>query len=236
MLQFNSELFKGLIFMRINVNLRIKNSRHSHVFADSHRRGGFTLIELLIVIAIVSALSVVVVLALNPAQLLKQARDSNRASDLSTLKMTVSLYLSDVSGPNIAVASLGYTSCYLSTIINNGTGTAKCGVFVSSYLTGNNGSTSALFNKKVNGTGWLPVNFTQISIGSPVGGAMPTDPVNNATYYYAYAASGTSLTFELNAFMESDKYGSGGPKDVETKDGGDNGQTLESGSAPGLAL
>ena len=40
-------------------------------------RRAFTLIELLVVIAIIAVLAVVVVLVLNPAQLLKQARDSS---------------------------------------------------------------------------------------------------------------------------------------------------------------
>ncbi|MBI5221157.1 MAG: prepilin-type N-terminal cleavage/methylation domain-containing protein, partial [Candidatus Liptonbacteria bacterium] len=36
---------------------------------------GFTLIELLVVIAIIAILAAVVILTLNPGQLLKQARD-----------------------------------------------------------------------------------------------------------------------------------------------------------------
>jgi prepilin-type N-terminal cleavage/methylation domain-containing protein len=50
-----------------------------------HNRHDFTLIELLVVIAIIAILSVIVILTLNPAQLLMQARDSNRISDMSTL-------------------------------------------------------------------------------------------------------------------------------------------------------
>lgn len=42
----------------------------------SNRRNSFTLIELLIVVAIVAILAIVVVLTLNPAELLKQSRDS----------------------------------------------------------------------------------------------------------------------------------------------------------------
>jgi prepilin-type N-terminal cleavage/methylation domain-containing protein len=46
---------------------------------------GFTLIELLVVIAIIAILSVVVVLSLNPAEMLRRGRDSNRLSDMDTL-------------------------------------------------------------------------------------------------------------------------------------------------------
>src|SRR5271163_765603 len=60
-------------------------------------RKGFTLIELLVVIAIIAILAVVVILTLNPAELLRQARDSNRESDFATLKSAIGLYSADVS-------------------------------------------------------------------------------------------------------------------------------------------
>ncbi len=46
---------------------------------------GFTLIELLIVIGILAILATVVILVINPTELIKQARDSNRLSDLGIL-------------------------------------------------------------------------------------------------------------------------------------------------------
>src|ERR1035438_1141793 len=94
------------------------------------KKGGFTLIELLVVIAIIAILSVVVVLTINPAELLRQSRDSNRVSDMSTLRTAVSLYLSSVTNFNLASSSGGYAACYLSTKPGNGTTTAKCGVFL----------------------------------------------------------------------------------------------------------
>ena len=187
---------------------------------------GFTLIELLVVIAIVAVLSVVVILTLNPAELLKQARDSSRVSDAATLKSAVSLYLADYSSPNLAVG--GYANCYPSV-----TGlAANCAArFSSSYTT----YASATSSRQVDGTGWLPINFSLISSGSPVGN-LPIDPVNNTTYFYAYAASSTSLTFEVSMNMESTRYAQNGGGDVETTDGGNSSSTYEVGTAPGLAL
>ena len=87
----------------------------------------------------------------------------------------------------------------------------------------------------MNGTGWLPVNFTSISSGAPVGN-LPVDPVNNTTYYYAYAASGTNLTFEMDAKMESTKYSLGGGSDVGSADGGSSSSLYEVGTVGGLVL
>lgn len=186
---------------------------------------GFTLIELLIVIAIVAILSVVVVLTLNPAELLRQSRDSNRISDMSTLRSAISLYLADVTVPSIGASA----TCYAST------STASLGVSCGGrFITTT--AISALTGRGVNGTnGWLPVNFTQISSGAPLGG-LPVDPVNNATYFYSYAASSTSLVFEVNADMESSRYANGGSGDVESTDGGSSSTVHEVGTAPGLAL
>ena len=56
----------------------------------SEKTKGFTLLELLIVIGILAILAGVVVLVLNPAELLRQARDSQRISDLSTMRSAIS--------------------------------------------------------------------------------------------------------------------------------------------------
>ena len=55
----------------------------------NNKKKGFTLIEFLVVIAIIAILAVVVVLTLNPAELLRQARDSNRVSDFATFKSAI---------------------------------------------------------------------------------------------------------------------------------------------------
>ena len=56
---------------------------------------GFTLIELLVVIAILAILAVAVVLVLNPAEFVRQSRDSARLQDLSTLNKALVLYQVD---------------------------------------------------------------------------------------------------------------------------------------------
>jgi len=197
---------------------------------------GFTLIEILVVIAIIAILAVVVVLTLNPAELLRQSRDSSRLSDFATLKSALSLYVTDNVTSNLASTSLGYSACYLSVPSPNGTSTAKCGVFTNTYAGGNASTSSALY-KNNNSTGWLPVNFSQLSYGSPLS-ALPVDPVNNGNYYYAYAATSiaTGNYYELDTFMESKKYNASGTNDVVSTDGGDNNQAYEVGSQLKLNL
>lgn len=196
--------------------------------------GGFTLIELLVVIAILAVLSVVVVLTLNPAGLLQEARDSNRISDLGLLKNTVSLYLADVPGGNLASSSFGYGACYLSTTSGNGTTTSNCGVFTNNYTQNVSGTPAAY--RLTDSTGWLPVNFSKVSFGTPLS-ILPIDPVNSKSYYYSYAAttSGNNY-FELNAFMESRKFMASGTADVVSTDGGNSPSIFESGNQPGLTL
>jgi prepilin-type N-terminal cleavage/methylation domain-containing protein len=193
----------------------------------NRKQKGFTLIELLVVIAIIAILAVVVVLTLNPAELLRQARDSNRISDFATLKSSLGLYEEDVSSTNLGT----YTTLYSSQ--TNGT-TNISTTYIGTSTPGNWGFQSAdVFSvtttpsRAVNGTGWLPVAFSNISSGAPIG-SLPVDPINNASFTYAYVASGTA--YKLAAKMESAKYGFGGSNDVVSTDGGNSTSTYEQGS------
>ena len=199
----------------------------------SKRLRGFTLIELLVVIGIIVVLSVVVVLTLNPAELLKQERDSNRVSDMATLKSSLSLYMADVTSPNLASSSNGYASCFA---IGSSTASGNCTVAIGTYQRFFRGvgiwiSTGTVANQlNVNSTGWLPVSFDLISSGSPIS-ALPIDPVDNSTYFYGYSATTTpNLAYKLSAKMESGKYSKGGSADIETADGGSASTTYEVGT------
>lgn len=202
-------------------------------------RKGFTLIELLIVIGIIAILAAAVVLTLNPAELLRQSRDSTRISDLATLKSALALYLADVTSPDLGSS----VNCY----VHDGTATENCvprfGTVPSIPVN------VADPDRLVNGGGWIPVNFETISSGAPLA-ALPVDPVNNATYFYAYrpgntatpatACSGTGsggcTVYELSADMESTKFASGGGSDVEGTDGGNSTTIYEAGTRAGLNL
>lgn len=178
---------------------------------------GFTLIELLIVIGITAFLFAALIITLNPAELLRQARDSTRISDLANIRNAIGMYLADVSSPDLASSTGRYANCYTSatatTCYANTVGAAG---FATVTVT----STQVANRRNNNATGWLPVNFTAISSGAPFG-QLPLDPTNDASHYYGYAATSTNLSFKLTANgIESAKFGLNGSGDVVNNDGG----------------
>ena len=194
------------------------------------------MIELLIVLAIIAILAVVVVLTLNPAELLRQGRDSNRVSDMSTSNEAINLYNADQGGAS--GYSLGSpNTVYVSIPDPNATTTA--GTNCSSLGLPTLPSTYTYhcagpnYYRKVNGTGWIPVNFSNISAGSPLSN-LPVDPINSSSsrLYYTYTTNGSQ--FEVTAAMESAKYQVGGSNDVISTDGGPLASVYEKGSQLGL--
>lgn len=140
----------------------------------------------------------------NTVASMQQTRDSNRVSDLATLKASVSLYVADISPPDLA-------GCAPKTIYASAKITPPAGW----KLGPNIGKTA------IDGTGWLPINFNKISSGSPLG-KLPVDPENDPAkgLAYVFACDPATLRFEFAAAMESSKYGKSGPSDVVSTDGG----------------
>jgi len=173
---------------------------HPHVFLRS--RNAFTLIELLVVIAIIAILAVVVVLTLNPAELLRQARDTNRLSDLSTLNNAINLYTTDQS--QAQSFSLGNASSVYVSLPDTSPTCANLNLpaLPMGYTYHCASSTST---RNVDGSGWIPVNLKNVSAGSPLG-ALPIDPTNQSStgLYYTYSTDGTRFQI-LTAMPESTK-------------------------------
>ena len=157
--------------------------------------------ELLIVIGIMAVLATAATIVLNPAQLLAQARDSQRISDMDALKAALSLYLSDVSVPYLIETGQGL-NCPTYQYTNVPAGASTSSFSVARSNPANAASSTA---RSVGGSGWLPVNFSAISGGSPLA-VLPIDPTGSGNNIYRYACDQTAKSFELNACLESSKY------------------------------
>ncbi|HTR35821.1 MAG TPA: LamG-like jellyroll fold domain-containing protein [Bryobacteraceae bacterium] len=179
---------------------------------------GFTLIELLIVIAVLAILAVVVILILDAPNLLQRARDTNRLSDLSTLNETLNIYEAQggdlfgspnivyVSIPDPAATSTAGDECQGLGMLTLPAGWTYHCAATSTY-------------RATDGTGWVPVNFSSLSSGSPIE-KLPVDPVNTTLSrdYYTYVTSNGQ--WELTEAMEDSQYQLGGSKDLVSTDGG----------------
>ena len=209
-------------------------------------RKGFTLIELLIVIGILAILSTAAVLILNPAEIIKEARDVQRISDLKALKNAIEFYLARATQPILNpgncelgltgvghdwVASANYTAGGNPQNLPRGRQP-----FTKPVDASNQPKPSKLVDpvnvRKVDGSGWVPIPFIDIPDSVPIS-KLPIDPLNDGLenythptkpgFYYSYQCQG--LEYEVNANMESAKYATdpvflADPQSVENKDGG----------------
>ncbi len=189
---------------------------------SKNNKTGFTLLELLIVMGILSILMAIVVVVINPAEILRGSRDTRRISDLGSINTALGIFeVSSLSG-NFGVASTTYISIpdTSSTCANLGLPALPSGYSYSC-------STEANY-RNVDGTGWIPVDFNSLDIGSPIP-SLPVDPINSTTtgLYYTYSTGGS---WELTANLESKKNKMSGDRDVVSTDGGDNYSLLEVGN------
>jgi len=159
----------------------------------------FTLVELLIVIAILAVLAAAVVIVLNPAELLAQARDSQRVSDLKNIKKSIDLFVVDNPTVSLGTAQRVYIS-----LPDTASNCPNLTATLPSLPSGWQYVCVTTANlRNTNGTGWIPVNFGNVFGGSPIP-YLPIDPSNDLASgrYYTYVMGGS---YELTALMEAVK-------------------------------
>jgi prepilin-type N-terminal cleavage/methylation domain-containing protein len=214
--------------------LSIKYIMFHRLFKQLKQKNSFTLIELLIVIAILALLMSIIIITLNPAEMLKKTRDSKRISDLSTLEKALSIFLAT----KRTVVLGTYQIVYVSLPATN----SNCSDLTLPALpTGYTYQCSTEANyRKTDGTGWIPVNFESLDVGSPIA-SLPVDPNNDFSasgsvrnnLFYTYIVSSDAQRFELNVKLESNYYGfkdrdgyalkDAAQDDLPLQDGGDSG-------------
>ena len=184
---------------------------------------GFTLIELLVVIAIIAVIATATILVINPAELIKQGRDSTRLSDLNNINRSLGFLQVDQPDTSFGSSSVVYVSIpdTSSTCANLGLPSLP-GSWAYACATDAD-------HRKVDGNGWIPADFTSFSAGSPLS-VLPIDPINavSSGLYYTYITGGS---WEMTASMESKKRNpSGGVEATTVNDGGQVSYLYEIGS------
>jgi len=153
---------------------------------------------------------------LNPAELLAEARDSQRITDMKTLKDSIDIWVVD--NPN---ASMGTSQTVYISIPDTSTTCANITDLPSLPSGWTYHCVTEANLQNTDGTGWMPLNLSSIYGGSPIP-YLPIDPSNEAPSgrYYTYTSGGS---YELTALMESEKH-------FAMKDGGRYVEMFEAGS------
>jgi len=157
----------------------------------------FTFLEVLITLTILSIISLLVVGLLKPQETFKVARDAKRVLTLNQIEKTLILYLKE--NPRLNLGSS--TIIYISLPDNSASCTSwkdKLPPLPSGYE-----YRCSANPQNIDGTGWIPIDFTKSSITNI--SSLPLDPINNPPYYFTYVADNNKKSFEITAYLESDK-------------------------------
>ena len=184
----------------------------------------FTLIELLIVIAILALLMSIIIITLNPSEILKQTRDTKRISQITALNNAIKIFQ-----VNKSSVSLGTTNKVYVSIPDSDSSCVNLGLPI--LPSGYTYACSTVANyQKTDGTGWVPINFNSLDIGSPLS-VLPADPTNATSSGLYFTFTTDSIDYELASILESDK----NMQEVAQNDGGYSDNGFERGSNLSLA-
>jgi len=160
---------------------------------------GFTLVELLTVITILATIVTATVVIMNPIEMIRQAEDAVKLNDLNSIHQVLNLFRSNRPGGSIGVSNIVYISIPSDspTCVGLGLPVLPAGW---SYR-----CVTASDLRRIDGNGWIPVNFTAITGRIPLA-ILPIDPINTVASgnYYAYVTDGR--TWALATMMGSQRH------------------------------
>ncbi len=184
--------------------------------------GGFSLVELLVSLGIITTLTSISLTVINPVELMRQARDTKRIEEFGSLHSALLLTWGEFPETPLGTVQTVYLSLP--------DASSTCGSYAGLLPSLPNGwsykcvPSTALRN--VNGTGWIPVDFTTVSASlntAPLT-TLPIDPLNTHLSYYRFVVSSENK-YELDTPLESVKI------DLDQKDGGSDDTLYEVGSS-----
>ena len=202
----NSEDIPLFFYVRMNKMLVFqkwilgKNRNHSCT------NKGFTLIELMVVVAVLAVLVNAVILVINPGEIIKQGRDSARLSALTSLSGVINFMQADVGDFSMGEKNTVYVS--LPDPAATSSAGTDCGSFQLPLLPADwkYHCATRMTHQNTDGTGWIPIDFSNFSSGSPLL-KLPVDPLNDASSgnYYTYVF-GQDRKWKFSSVMESGRY------------------------------
>jgi len=155
---------------------------------------------------------------------MRRARDGKRITDIKSVNDSINLFKVD-EGTAFGATNTVYISVPDTASDCSGLSLPSIPVDWDYYCV-----TSAN-TRNIDGTGWVPIDFSSISSGSPLS-KLPIDPVNTDTdeLYYSYVTDASGGNWEFNIELQSVQQST-----REASDGGDNASKFEIGSDLTLA-
>jgi len=162
-------------------------------FCQNNNKKGMTMIEILMVLVIISMLFATFFYIWNTMDIFRKSRDSKRINDLYAIDTALKTILATESNINLGQENVIYTSLPDSS--------STCGSYnlVPVFSPFSYHCQPPADYLKVDGNGWIPVNFTLGKILTIA--VLPTDPLNNKDYFYAYQVK--QGRYKLTARFES---------------------------------